>query len=141
MNNLRVFDPFDVDILDETVRNLFRPARLESLLPPTQIKVDIEEADDNYLVRAELPGVKKDDIHVDIDGNLVTINAEVKNEKDVKKGGRVLRSERYYGAVSRAFTLAGDVDEGHVKARFDNGLLELTLPKRASKQMKRIAIQ
>lgn len=141
MSNLRVFDPFAVDNFDDVFRNLFRPGRFETVLPTTQIKVDIDEIENNYVVKAELPGVKKEDIQIDIDGNFVSIRAEVKNEKDIKKEGKVLRSERYYGAVSRAFTLGSDVDQANAKAKFENGVLELTLPKRASAQTKRIAIQ
>ncbi len=141
MSNLRVFDPFAVDNFDDVFRNFFRPGRFETVLPATQIKVDIDEIENNYVVKAELPGVKKEDIQIDIDGNFVSIRAEVKNEKDIKKEGKILRSERYYGAVSRAFTLGSDVDQANAKAKFDNGVLELTLPKRASAQTKRIAIQ
>lgn len=87
-----------------------RPVRFEGQ-QEVQIKVDVSEDDKAYTVHAEIPGVKKEDIHVTIDGNQVFISAEVKNEKETKEGEKVLRSERYYGKVSRAFTLAQDVDE------------------------------
>lgn len=141
MGNLRVFDPFAVDNVDDVFRTFLQPMRLEGMPAAPQIKVDVSETDKAYQVKAELPGVKKDDIHVNIDGNYVTINAEVKNEKDEKKDGKVLRSERYYGAVARAFTLANDVDEGAVIAKFDNGVLDLTLPKKAVSQARHITIQ
>jgi HSP20 family protein len=141
MSNLRVFDPFAVDTSEDMVRKFFRPMRFDVDFPATSIKVDVEEADKHYVVKADIPGVKKDDIHIDIDGNYVSIEAEVKKEKDVKDNGRLLRSERYYGSVSRAFTLGSDVDAATAKAKYDNGVLELTLPKRASSQAKRVTIQ
>ena len=79
------------------------------------------ENDNAYVLRGDLPGVKKDDINISIDGDTVAISAEVKNEKEVKDGERVLRSERYYGKVYRAFTLGQAVDEnaapGEVRGR------------------------
>ena len=75
----------------------------EPTAAPAQLRVDVTENEAGYVVRAEIPGVKKDDINVGIEGNQVEISAEVKNEKEVKDGERVLRSERYYGKVYRAF--------------------------------------
>ena len=141
MNNLRVFDPFAVDTVDDVFRNFLRPVRFEGMPAAPQIKVDVNETDKEYHVKAELAGVKKEDIHVNIDGNYVTINAEVKNEKDEKKDGKVLRSERYYGAVSRAFTLAADIDEDAVVAKFDDGVLNLTLPKKTTQRATHVTIQ
>jgi HSP20 family protein len=92
-------------------------------------------------LRAEVPGVKKEDINVTIDGDTVAISAEVKHEKDVKNGDRVLRSERYYGKLNRAFTLGQAVEEAGTSAKYADGVLELTLPKKAAAQAKRIAIQ
>ena len=92
-------------------------------------------------MRAEIPGVKKQDINVEIDGNQVEISAEVKNEKEVKEGEKVLRSERYYGKVYRAFALGQDIDEGATQATYADGILELKLAKKASAAAKRITIQ
>lgn len=140
MSNLVRFNPVD-DAFDDLFRGFFmRPVRLESG-QEVQIKIDVKEDDKAYTVHAEIPGVKKDDIHVTIDGNQVAISAEVKNEKEVKKGEKVLRSERYYGKVSRAFTLGSDLDEASSQARYDNGVLELTLPKKATIQSRRLKIQ
>lgn len=117
-----------------------RPVRLEGQ-PDIQIKMDVKEGDKGYTVHAEIPGVKKEDVHVTVDGNQVSISAEVKNEKEVKEGEKVLRSERYYGKVSRAFTLGQDVDEAAAQAKYADGVLELTLPKKAVTQAKRLSIQ
>jgi len=140
MSNLIRFNPVD-DAFDDLFRGFFmRPVRLESG-QEVQIKMDVKEDEKAYTVHAEIPGVKKDDIHVTIDGNRVAISAEVKNEKEVKEGEEVLRSERYYGKVSRAFTLGSDLDEAASQARYDNGVLELTLPKKATIQSRRLKIQ
>jgi HSP20 family protein len=86
--------------------------------------------------------VKKEDIQVSIDGNRVSISAETKTEKEEKKGEKVLRSERYYGNVARSFTLANDVDETKAKAKYTDGVLELTLPKKeGATTVKKLAVQ
>ena len=111
MSNLRGCDPFAVDSVDNLFRHFLRPARWEDLPDEPQVKLDVSEDDKACLVKAELPGVKKEDIHVNVDANYVTINAEVKNGKGMKQTGKILRRERTYGAVVRAFSLASDVDE------------------------------
>lgn len=109
-------------------------------LPP-QIKVDVAEADNAYTVHAEIPGVSRDDIHVSLDGGVVTLSADIKQQDQQKKDARVLRSERYYGAVSRSFQLPQEVDAGAAKAKYDNGVLTLTLPKKMQPASKRLAIE
>ncbi|WP_018150157.1 Hsp20/alpha crystallin family protein [Leeia oryzae] len=99
---------------------------------PASITVDIKEAADSYTVLAELPGVARDDIHATIDGSTVTIKAEVKQHDSENKDEKILRSERYYGAVSRSFQLPVDIDESKAQAKFENGVLKLTLPKRTA---------
>ncbi len=85
--------------------------------------------------------MKKDAINISIDGDQVAISAEVKSEKDVKDGGRVVRSERHYGKVYRAFQLGQPVAEEGASAKYNDGVLELTLPKKAAVSAKRISIQ
>jgi len=119
---------------------LMQPVRFEGQ-PEVQIKMDVTEDDKAYKVHADLPGVKKEDIQVNIDGNQVSISAEVKNEKEVKEGEKLLRSERYYGSVSRAFTLAQEVDENAAQAKYQDGVLELTLPKKVVVSAKKLVIQ
>ena len=104
------------------------------------IKVDVEEKDDRYLVKADVPGVAREDIHVDVDGNMVSITAEVRREKKEEKEGKVLRSERYYGAMSRAFTLPAEVDFAKAEATYADGVLMLTLPKTKGTATHRIEI-
>lgn len=105
-----------------------------------QMRVDVKENPESYEVHAELPGMKKEDIHVHIDGPVVSISAERKQEKEVKEGERVLRTERYFGKVSRSFQLGQDIDEAKAAAKFTEGVLELTLPKKAEAQAKRLTI-
>ena len=102
--------------------------------------MDVSENDNNYVVRADIPGVKKEDIKVSIAGNQVSIHAEVKKDKEEKKGERVLKSERYYGEVYRSFTLSQDVDDKDATARYKDGVLELTLPKKPGSTSKYVNV-
>jgi HSP20 family protein len=140
-SELTRFDPF-MDVDDMFNRFMMRPfSQLrEEMMTEPQIRMDVKDSDGKYLINAEIPGVKKDDIHVTIDGNRVSISAEVKQEKDVKEGERIVRSERSYGMASRTFTLADEVDENQVQAKYNNGVLELTLPKKPGNTRKEISI-
>lgn len=137
MGNLVRSDPFD-----DLFRGFFvRPVEFSSSMQEASIRMDVKETPEAYKVHAELPGVKKEDIHVTVDGNHVTIAAETRQEKEVREGERLLRAERYFGKVSRAFQVAQEVDEGHALARFADGVLELTLPKKAPVASKRLTIE
>ena len=103
--------------------------------------MDVREDDKAYTVHAELPGVKKEDINVSIDGNQVSIGAEVKSQEEEKQGEKVLRTERHYGKVYRAFSLDQEVDQEGAKAKYENGVLELTLPKRVTSATRRLTVQ
>jgi HSP20 family protein len=141
MANITRFNPFD-DAIDDLFRGFFvRPLSYEGPAGAAQFRVDVSENENAYTLRAEIPGVKKEDINITIDGDTVAIGAEVKNEKEVKNGDRVLRSERHYGKVYRAFTLGQAVDETAAAAKYNDGVLELTLPKKAAAQAKRVTIQ
>jgi len=141
MNELRVPDLFDLDPFPSSLRDLWRPWRTEVAGERApQIRIDLSETDKDYTVKAEIPGVKKDDIDVRIDGNQVTISAEIKQDKEEKKDGRVLRSERRYGYASRSFMLDSDVDQASADAKYSNGVLELKLPKKAQSAGKRLTI-
>ncbi|HSN40483.1 MAG TPA: Hsp20/alpha crystallin family protein [Burkholderiales bacterium] len=142
MANITRFNALD-DAFDDLLRGFFvRPVSFEGgATPPAQFRVDVTESNDAYTLHAEIPGVRKDDISITVDGDQVAISAEVKKEKDVKNGERVLRSERYYGKVYRAFTLGQPVDESGANAKYADGVLELVLPKKAAVSAKRITIQ
>jgi len=142
MASITRYDPFN-DLVDDIFKGfLVRPVAYEGgrneVLP--RVKVDVAEQNGAYKVTAELPGVKKDDIHVAIDGPQVTLEAEVKQEKDTKDE-RVLHTERVYGKVSRGFTLPQEIDEARAEAKFRDGVLELKLPKKAAAARKQVTIQ
>jgi HSP20 family protein len=105
------------------------------------IKMDATETENCYLIHAEMPGVKKDDIDVAIEGNQVTITAEVKQTWEKKEGDRLLRNERYFGNIYRSFTLPAELDESASVAAYDSGVLELKLVKKAAVAGKRLAIR
>ncbi|MDO9198812.1 MAG: Hsp20/alpha crystallin family protein [Rhodoferax sp.] len=141
MANIRLFDSTVNDPFESMFRRFMSPMRMDRKLDELEIRVDVVEKDGVFKVRADLPGVKKEDINIRIDGNLVQIDAETKGEKEFKgEGGKVLRSERYYGSVSRAFTLTQDVDDTKAVAKYEDGVLTLELPKKATSSSKRLAI-
>lgn len=142
MTKVTRFDPFNLSLshpLDDVFEGFFRPVLAGKELAP-QIKVDVKEDKENYQIHADIPGAKKEDIHVDIEGNVVHISAETKRENEVKEGEKVIRSERYYGKVSRSFSLDNEVDETKAKAEYKDGVLELKLPKKAVSSSKRIEV-
>ena len=149
MVNVTRFDP-RADYFGNLVDDLFkgflvRPVtysdRREGLEAVARVKVDVTERNGAYLVHAELPGVKKEDIQLSVDGAQVTLTAEIKREKEATEGERVLHAERAYGKVSRSFTLPQEIDEAAAQAKFADGVLELTLPKKAAAASKQITIQ
>ena len=141
MNALTPLSRFD-DLFSE-FRRMLQPLA-QGVEPMGDIRLDLDENDKSYTVRADLPGVKKEDIRVEVDGNRVSIHAEVRKdveEKDPKDKARVLMRETYRGSASRSFTLAHDIDEAGVAARLEDGVLKLTLPKREPTSRRRIAVQ
>jgi HSP20 family protein len=137
MLNITRFNPLE-DAFDNLVRGL--PVWLPNPAAPTQFRMDVTENDKEYQVLADLPGVKKEDINITINGNEVAVSAEVKHEKDVKSDETVLRAERYYGMIQRAFSLGQEVEEATAQAKFIDGVLELTLPKKIVAAAKRLAV-
>jgi HSP20 family protein len=142
MSNITRFDPFN-DLVDDLFKGfLVRPMgyeRREAVAP--RMKVDVAEKNGAYLVTAEIPGVKKEDIKISVDGAQVTLEAEVKLEREATQDERVLHVERAYGKATRSFTLPQELDEAKVEAKYRDGVLELTLPKKAAAARKQITIQ
>lgn len=126
--------------VDDLFRGFFvRPIEYEG---GPRISVDVREDEKTYTVHADLPGVKKENIDVQVEGNVVRISAESRHEKEEKKGEKIIRSERYVGRVSRSFTLGVEVEDATASAKFDNGVLELVLQKKpAPAPRKKLEIQ
>ena len=142
MVNITRYDPFG-DVFDDLMKGfLVRPvAAAEAGETVRRIRIDVAEKDGEYKVLAEIPGVKKDDIQVDIEGDVVSIAAETRAEKDVKEGERVIHSERFFGKISRSFRLGQEVDQAKASAKYTDGVLELVLPKKTAASAKRVTIQ
>jgi HSP20 family protein len=104
------------------------------------IKIDVKEDDKGYTVKADIPGVKKEDIQIDVDNDEITLRAEAKKEKEEKKDEKVVYSERSYGMVSRSFSLPSDVDAKLANAEYKDGVLTLVLPKKSNGSAKRITV-
>ncbi len=136
-NRGSLFDDFFRDIAPGFY---VKPLHGDPLPTPEKIKVDVKETDKAYLVQAEVPGVTKEDIHVSLDGNVVSLRAEVKQQDTATKDEKVLRTERYYGAVSRSFQLPMEIDQAEARAKYDNGVLTLTLPKKLTGGSQRLVI-
>lgn len=117
-----------------------RPLHGDSLPVPAQIKVDVRETDNAFTVDAEIPGVQKDDIHVTVEGAVVTLRAEIKQEDRKTEGDKVLRTERYYGSVARSFQLPAEVQADSAQAKYDNGVLRLSLPKKLAHSAQRLTV-
>ena len=118
-----------------------RPLHGDPLPSPAQIKMDVKENKGSYTVQAEVPGVSKEEIHVSIEGNVVTLRAEVKQSEAQTSDEKTLRTERYYGAVSRSFQMPVEIDSSQAKAKYDNGVLTLTLPKKQANGSQRLNIE
>ncbi len=126
MSNLVRNDPFD-----DFFRGLFvRPVEFGQGGEAPTIKVDVKGNADGYTIHAELPGLRKEDIHVSIDGPIVAVSAERQEQKGIKEGERVLRTERRFGKVSRSFQLGQELDEGRATEKYIDGVLELSLPRK-----------
>jgi HSP20 family protein len=139
-NPLARFDPFSD--MEDFMHDFFAPALRLRDVGSSRMRVDISETEQAYLVQADIPGVNKDDIKVSIDGNRVSISAELKDERVTRDGGgKTVRSEREYGQQYRSFVLPHEVDEAGAQARYENGVLLLDLPKKEGTGGRQLAIQ
>lgn len=140
---------FARDVLDElfggfVARPNAEAARTEIAARPVvaaRPRVDVSEVDGNYVVRADLPGVKKEDIAVTVEGDVLSISAESKADSEQKEGDRLVYRERSFGKWSRSFRLGAEIDFEQAQAKYENGVLALTLPKRAAEAVKKLTIQ
>ena len=139
-NQLSRMDPF-ASPFDDLFKGFFlRPVRFDAAPEAPQLKVDVTEDATQYSVKAELPGVSKDDIHVSIDGPRLSIAAEIRRESEKKDGEQVIRSERYYGRTVRSFSMDSEIDADAAKAEYRDGILQLTLPKRTGETTRKLPI-
>jgi len=106
---------------------------------PGPIRLDVKDSDSQYIIQADVPGVSKEDIEASIDGNRVTVKAEIKQE-EIRNNESWLRTERYHGVTSRTLSLPIEVDQKEAKAHYDKGLLTLTLPKKVPGAQQRLQI-
>jgi HSP20 family protein len=140
MASLTRYNPFD-ESFDALFKGfLVRPTAFDSQ-PQVQIKVDVKEDDGAYVVHADIPGAKKEEINVTIDGNQVAISTEVKRSREDKQGEKLVHAERFVGKAYRAFSLAQEVDEAQAQAKYSDGVLELRLPKKAPVSARKLSIQ
>lgn len=147
MANITRFDPFNEIARFEPFRDMndlmkgfmMRPLMREMHMEP-EIKMEVSEVDGAYKVKAEIPGVKKEDIHVSIEGNRVAISAEVRKVKEEKEGERVICNERSYGKSYRSFSLDHEVDQAAAQAKYNDGVLEITLPKKSGSAVKELTV-
>jgi len=127
-------------LFDDALPSLFMRPLLRAMDGEWRMPLDVTEEDDAYLIAAEIPGARRDDIKVTVDGNVVGISAESESREEVKEEGRCVRSERYHGAISRRIALDHDVDQAKAEAHYADGVLSLKLPKKAASSSTRIRI-
>jgi len=148
LNNIKTYEPFadmvrGAPLLDWA--GLFDMPRTRFTYPTVRgepdIRMDVTEDANAYRVKAEIPGVKKEDIHVAVEGNTVSISAEVARRSETKKDETLLCSELYQGKVARTFTVMSDVDDTKAEAKYENGILELMLPKKQGMGTKTLEIK
>ena len=130
------FSDFD-DLFEGLLSTRGISRNVEGALVPA---IDVTENENEYMIKAEIPGVKKEDLHVSVQDGVLTINAESKYEDEEKKEGRVIRQERRYGKFVRSMRLGKDVDSSDVKAEYKDGILKLKLPKVEEVKPKKISI-
>jgi len=144
--NLTHFNPFARLARYEPMHGIdgllqeFNLASLRDLASEPQIKIDVTENERAYTVKAEIPGVKKEDIRVEVEHNQVSISTETRKESEQKVKDTIVRTERYVGQQYRSFMLAHEIDDGKVEAAYQDGVLTLTLPKKSTVQSKKIVI-
>lgn len=136
-------DMFDFDDFDKEFNRMMRP--LYGKHAQNMMKTDVRETDNSYELDIDLPGFKKDEVQASLENGYLTISASKGMDKDEKdKKGRYIRRERYTGAMSRSFYVGDGVDQKDIHAKFENGILKLTVPKEAAQKVeenKHIAIE
>ena len=131
-NLMDVFDDFDRAFF----RGMNRPEHvLYGKNAGHMMKTDVKETEEGYEVDIDLPGFAKDEIKLELNSGYLTISTEKSLEKKDEQKGRILRQERYSGAMQRSFYVGGGITEEDIKARYENGVLRLTIPKKEAKKV------
>ena len=131
-NLMDMFDDFDRDFF----RGFSRPEHvLYGKNASRMMKTDVKETDEGYEVDVDLPGFSKDEIKLELNNGYLTISTEKSLEKKDEKKGKVLRQERYSGTMQRSFYVGDSMTEEDIKAKYENGVLSLTLPKKEAKKV------
>ena len=138
MNDLRNHDLMSMEPKEDMVRHLMHRLRSDFSESSPHIRVDVKETENSFIIKADLPGMRKEDIDVRIQGRQLTIGADIRQEE--LKEGRSLRSERHSGPNSRIIALTCDVDDSHAKAKYQDGVLELVFPKKVTSSSRRLPI-
>jgi HSP20 family protein len=127
-------------LIDSVFSDLFAHGAPSGQASPTLARIDVTEKGDSYEALVEIPGVKKEDIDVKIEGNRVSITAQSKSTDELKEGERVLHTERRAVSYARTFELPLEVAEERAQASYENGVLKLVLPKKDVVQPKRLQV-
>lgn len=138
------FDPFRLDPLrsiDDMMKEFSLMPGMRGFEAEPRIRMDVEETDKDYVIKADIPGMKKENIKVAIEGNTVSIQAQTTTEQEQKEGGNVVRRERYLGQQYRSFTLPQEIDEQGAQAEYESGVLKLSLPKKSGSISKTLSIK
>ncbi len=137
-SNIARFEPFTG--FEDMVREFGLAPALQAFEGSQEMKMDVSETEQAYTVKANVPGMKKEDIKIDIDGNQVSISAQTTQVKEQKEGETVVRSERFSGRLYRSFSLGHDIDASNATAKYQDGVVELTLPKKTRNGSKQLTI-
>lgn len=142
MRNLMPYSPaFSSDSLPDVFQVFLRPIRQQLAEGVAGMDIDVTETEGVYTLKAEIPGVSKEDLTVEVDDNTVTIRADKEQNKEVKDEGRVIQQERFWGQMERTVSFSSSIDESGIKATYQNGLLTLTLPKKPGHGNRKILIE
>jgi len=141
MSRLTQYSPFTSDPFADVFQAFLRPVRQNSQEQTPRMDIDVTEAGDAYVLKADVPGIDKKDISVEIDGNNVMISANKERRSETKEAGKVIRQERFWGQVQRSVSLASAIDQAAAKAVCENGVLILTLPKIAGSKNRTLQIE
>lgn len=141
MTRLTQHNPLSVEPISDLFHGFMRPMVRWGEAEAPRMDVDVVENNDVYTLRAEIPaGIKKEDINIEIEGNIVSISAKKERKDEQKEGERIVRLERSWGEVHRSVALASPIDMDRAQAKFDEGVLTLTLPKKQGHASQRITV-